>query len=226
MDSKKHIGMDVHKESISIAVMNGAGKIGMECVIEKKASMILKLLGGLRGEVRVAFEEGTSAAWLYDLLKPHVTKLVVCDPRKNASMREGNQSDKIDARRLAELLRLNHLSPVYHGEHGLRSLKELVRSYLTITKDLGRVMSRVKAIYRSWGIACTGKEVYAPRHRAEWLAKIGEPGVRRRAEFYYQQLDALRTVRQQVRRGLFAGAKKHQVWKQLCQIPSIGPIRA
>ena len=30
-------------------------------------------------------------------------KLLVCDPRKNASMREGNQSDKIDARRLAEL---------------------------------------------------------------------------------------------------------------------------
>jgi len=30
-------------------------------------------------------EEGTSAARLYDLLKPHVTKLVVCDPRKNAS---------------------------------------------------------------------------------------------------------------------------------------------
>ena len=68
---------------------------------------------------------------MYDLLKPHVTKLVVCDPRKNASMREGNQSDKIDARRLAELRRLNHLNPVYHGEHGLRSLKELVRSYPT-----------------------------------------------------------------------------------------------
>ena len=123
-------------------------------------------------------------------------------------MREGNQNDKIDARRLAELLRLNHLSPVYHGEHGLRSLKELVRSYLTITKDLGRVMSRVKAIYRSWAIPCTGKQVYAARHRAEWLGKIGEPGVRRRAEFYYQQLDALRTVRQQVRRDLLAESKK------------------
>ena len=194
MDSKKYIGMDVHKESISIAVMNGAGKIGMECVIETKASMILQFIDGLRGDVHVTFEEGTSAAWLYDLLKPHVTKLVVCDPRKNASMREGNQSDKIDARRLAELLRLNHLSPVYHGEHGLRSLKELVRSYLTITKDLVRVMTRVKAIYRSWAIPCTGKQVYAPRHRAQWLGKISEPGVRRRAEFYYQQLDALRTA--------------------------------
>jgi hypothetical protein len=159
MDSKKYIGMDVHKESISIAVMNGVGKIVMESVIETKASMIVQFIDGLRGDVEVTFEEGTSAAWLYDLLKPRVTKLVVCDPRKNASMREGSQNDKIDARRLAELLRLHHLNPVYHGEHGLRSLKELVRSYLTITKDLGRVMSRVKAIYRSWAIPCTGKQV-------------------------------------------------------------------
>jgi hypothetical protein len=105
-------------------------------------------------------------------------------------------------------------------------LKELVRSYLTITKDLSRVMTRVKAIYRSWAIACTGKQVYASRHRAEWLAKISEPGVRRRAEFYYQQLNALRLLRQEVRRDLLAESKKHKAWKRLCQIPSIGPIRA
>ena len=100
----------------------------------------------------------------------------MCDPRKNASMREGNQSDKIDARRLAELLRLNHLNPVYHGEHGLRSLKELVRSYLTITKDLGRVMSRVKAIYRSWAIPCTGKQVYTTTcNGAKWQSSRKPP---------------------------------------------------
>ena len=97
LNDQKYIGMDVHTESISIAVRNGAGKIAMECVIETKASMILQFIDGLRGDVHVTFEEGTSAAWLYDLLKPQVTKLVVCDPRKNASMREGNQSDKIDA---------------------------------------------------------------------------------------------------------------------------------
>jgi Transposase len=104
--STKYIGLDVHKESISIAVRNAAGKIVMESLIETKASMILQFIDGLRGDLHVTFEEGTSAAWLYDLLKPHVTRVVVCDPRKNKSMREGNQSDKIDARRLAELLRL------------------------------------------------------------------------------------------------------------------------
>ncbi len=226
MNGSKYIGMDVHKDSISLAVMNTAGKIVMESVIETKANMILEFIHGLRGDLQVTFEEGTWAAWLYDLLRPHVDRLVVCDPRKNKSMREGNQNDKIDARRLAELLRLNHLTAVYHGQHGLRTLKELARSYLTVTKDQVRVMTRVKAIYRSWAIPCAGREVYGVGHRAEWLAKISEPGVRRRAEFYYQQLDGLRALRQEVRRELLAESKKHQAWKRLCEIPSIGPIRA
>ena len=43
---------------------------------------------------------------------------------------------------------------------------------------------------------------------------------------YYQQLGALRALRQEVRRDLLAESKKHKIWKRLCQIPSIGPIRA
>ena len=225
-NSTKYIGMDVHKESISIAVRNAAGKIVMECVIETKANTILQFFDGLRGDVQVTFEEGTWAAWLYDLLKPHVAKLVVCDPRRNALLQDGNQNDRVDARKLSDLLYMNKLNAVYHGDHGLRTLKELGRSYLTVTRDQSRVMSRIKAIYRSWAIPCSGKQVYASRHRAEWLGKIQEPGVHRRAEWYYQQLDALRTLRQEVRRDLLAESKKHKIWKRLCAIPSIGPIRA
>ena len=86
----KYIGMDVHKETISIAVMNGDGKLVMESIIETKARTILQFIEGVRGDLHVTFEEGTWAAWLYDLLKPHVTELVVCDPRKNALMKEGS----------------------------------------------------------------------------------------------------------------------------------------
>jgi hypothetical protein len=198
MDNTKYIGMDVHKETISIAVLSSSGKLVMECVIETKASMIVQFVQGLRGNLHVTFEEGTWAAWLYDLLKPHVTTVLVCDPRKNALLKVGNKSDRIDARKLAELLYLNKLKAVYHGEHGVRVLKELSRSYLTISGDLARVMTRLKALYRSWAIPCAGKQVYAPGHRSKWLGKISEAGVRRRAEFYDQQLDALRGLRQQV----------------------------
>src|SRR5258708_5798946 len=226
MTSTKCIGLDVHKESISIAVMNATGKIVMECVIENKASILLQFIHGLRGDLHVTFEEGTWAAWLYNLLKPHVTELVVCNPRKNALLKVGSKSDRIDAHKLAELLYMSKLSSVYHGEHGLRMLKELSRSYLTISKDLGRVMNRLKALYRSWAIPCAGTQVYAPHYRSEWLAQIHEAGVRRRGELYYQQLDALRLVRQQARKELLAEARKHRATKLLRQIPGIGPLRA
>jgi hypothetical protein len=201
MTSIKYIDVDVHMESISICVRNSVGKIVMECVIETKASTILQFLDGLRGDLRVVFEEGTWATWLYDLLKPHVMEVLVCNTRENA-VRDGSKSDRIDARKLAEQLYMNNVKAVYHGECGLRMMKELARSYLTITKDLTRVMNRLKAWYRSWDIPCAGNEVYAPRYRAEWLAKISEAGVRRRAEHYYQQLDALRPLRQEVRQDL------------------------
>src|SRR4026209_297585 len=129
MDSTKHVGMDVHKEAISVAVMNSSGRVVMESILETKASTLVQFIQGLRGDLYVTFEEGTWAAWLYDLLKPHVTKVVVCNPRKNALLKEGSKSDKIDARKLVELLRGGYLRPVYHGEHGIRTLKELARSY-------------------------------------------------------------------------------------------------
>ena len=142
-----------------------AGKLVMESILETKAATILQFVHGLRGSLHVTFEEGTCAAWLHDLLKPHVTKVVVCDPRKNALLKSGNKNDRIDARKLADLLRSGLLSAVYHGENGVRTLKELARSYLAVTQDLTRVMNRLKALYRSWAIPCAGERVYAPRHR-------------------------------------------------------------
>jgi hypothetical protein len=196
MNEAKYIGLDVHQATISVAVLDFSGKLVMEAILETQAATVLQFIHGLRGSLHVTLEEGTCAAWLHDLLKPHVTEVLVCDPRKNALLKSGNKNDRIDARKLADLLRTGLLSPVYHGEHGIRPLKELARSYMAITRDLTRVMVRLKAIYRSWAIPCAGEQVYAPRHRAEWLAKITEPGVRRRAELYYAQLDALRPLYQ------------------------------
>src|ERR1700682_2960332 len=87
-------------------------------------------------------------------------------------------------------------------------------------------MNRIKALYRGWSIPCGGTEVYALCHRSVWLSKIPEAGVRRRAEHFYEQLDALQGLRKQVRRDLLAESRKHNATKLLRQIPSIGPIRA
>jgi transposase len=141
-------------------------------------------------------------------------------------LKEGSKSDKVDAGKLADLLRTGMLRPVYHGENGLRTLRELGRSYQTISKDLTRVMNRLKALYRGWGIPCGGTQVYAARSREEWLSKIPQAGVRRRAELLYQQLDGLQGLRRNLRPEFLAESRKHKASKLLRQIPCIGPIRA
>jgi hypothetical protein len=127
-------------------VTDSSGKLIMESILATEAATILQFFAGLRGTLSVTFEEGTWSAWLYDLLNPRVDKLVVCNPRKNALLKDGNKSDRIDACKLAELLRGNQLKSVYHGETGVRMLRELSLSYLTIVKDLARVMNRLKAV--------------------------------------------------------------------------------
>jgi transposase len=116
MNDTKFIGLDVHKTSISAAVPDQDGKLVMQSIFATHAAAILGFIHGLRGTLRVSFEEGTHSAWLYDLLRPQAAEVLVCNPRKNALPKSGNKSDQIDARKLAELLRGGLLSAVYHGQ--------------------------------------------------------------------------------------------------------------
>ena len=175
MNDAKYIGLDVHQATISAAVLDSDGRLIMESILETKAATVLQFIHGLHGSLHITFEEGTCAAWLHALLQPHVTRVVVCDPRKNALLKSGNENDRIDARKLADLLRSGLLSPVYHAENGIRTLKELARSYLAVTQDLTRVMGRLKALYRSWAIPCAGERVYSPPS-----AEVAGPGQRTR----------------------------------------------
>jgi len=225
MNDVKYIGMDVHQTSTSIVVLNGAGQRLTAALVRTQAQDLLAFIQGLRGTLHLTFEEGTYAAWLYDLLAPHLARVVVSDPRHNALLKAGSKSDPLDAHKLAELLRLNALRPVYHGQHSLQNLKELSRSYLALVQDSTRVMSRIKALYRSRGIPCSGQQVYSPRHRANWIGQLQQAGVRQRAEWLYQELDGVRELRRQAKRALLAESRKHAASRSLRGVPGLGAVR-
>jgi transposase len=220
----RYVGLDVHGDTISVAVLDSQGKVMLERVVPTSAAAVLELVSLLRGKLYVVVEEGTSAEWLMAVLRPRVAQVLVCDPRKID--RHGNKSDRIDARELADLLRCGRLSAVFHQDCGLRPLEELARTYLVLTQDQTRVMNRIKALYRSWAIACSGRSCYSSRQREAWLSQLPHAAIRARAEIYYQQMDSLHTLRQQVRAQLLREGRKHPALRWLCQIPYIGPIRA
>ena len=226
MNSVRYVGLDVHRDTISVAVLDESGRLIMQSVLATKASAILDFIHGMRSIVHATFEEGTHAAWLYDLLAGKVAKLVVCNPRKNALLKLGSKSDAIDALKLAELLRAGMLSPVYHGERSALEVQQLARSYTMLTEDTTRVMNRLKAVFRGQAVGCAGKKLYAKRHRDGYLTELGTGGLRRRAECLYQEFDALQQLRHVTKRELIVECRKHAATKWLQSVPFLGPVRA
>jgi transposase len=223
MSNDKYIGLDVHQSSVVTAVHNHQGKCVMESIIETKAQTIEDFIKSISGTVHVVFEEGTQAAWLYDLIHPLVAEVVVCNPRANNS--SGNKSDQVDANKLAQMLRMGSLRGVYHGQTGVRALKELAHGYESLVSDTTRVMNRIKAIYRARGVWCSGTSVYRSCHREQWLSELEEAGVRRRAEYLYRELDTLGQLRRESRRDMIREVHRHRAYKILRHVPGLGPIR-
>ena len=92
MNDEKYIGLDVHQATTVVAVLDSTGKLVMESILETEAATILQFFAGLRGTVSVTFEEGNWSVWLYDLLNPHVDKLVVCNPGRTRCPRTGTRA--------------------------------------------------------------------------------------------------------------------------------------
>ena len=226
MTADKYVGLDVHKATVVAAVHDCSGRSLMEAVIQTNADAIRAFINGLCGTVHVAFEEGTHAAWLYELIKPLVAEVVVCNPRRNKLLSDGNKGDKVDAHKLAYMLRGGFLKPVYHGEHQTRTLKELAHSYESLVSDSIRVMNRIKAIYRGRAIGCAGNAVYLNSRRSEWLDKLKERGVKTRAELLYRELDLLKELRREARKEMIKESRRHKASKLLEGVPGLGAVRA
>jgi hypothetical protein len=172
----KYVALDVHQATTVATVRISGGRVIARSVLPTEACAITEFVAGMRGSIHVAFEEGTQAQWLHDLLSPLVDRVVVCDRRGE---HQGNKADRLDADKLSQRLLTGDLRPVYHGSTDRTTLRELAHTYSNLVEDATRVMLRLEALFRARGIRTPGKRIYGDRQRALWIAKLpDERGVR------------------------------------------------
>jgi transposase len=219
----KYVALDVHQATTVASVREEGGRVIARTVLPTEAPAIVEFFRGMHGAVHVAWEEGTQAQWLHELVAPLVNRVVVCNQR--GQPRQGNKGDQVDADQLADLLRRGALRAVYHGSADRAVLKELARTYRTVVEDATRVMLRLKALFRARAIPTPGPAVYHPSRRAQWLAQLPERGARFRAEALYAELDVLRALRPTAKAAMVTEAQGDPAWPVLRAIPFLGPVR-
>jgi len=92
----QYLALDVHQATSVATVRDASGAIRMQATVPTEAKAIVSLVKGIGPPVHVAFEEGTQAQWLHDLLQPHAERVVVCNIRGRSET-----SNKSDRRRVS-----------------------------------------------------------------------------------------------------------------------------
>jgi hypothetical protein len=135
---ERYIGLDVHAQSCTMAVVSGTGKrVGLQ-VVETNGAALREAIGATPGNLHICLEEGTQSGWLYEILK-NQGEVVVAIPEGH----RGQKDDARDAWGLAESLRVGSIKRrVYKGCGPFSELRAAVRNYEMLRDDVRRISAR------------------------------------------------------------------------------------
>ncbi len=225
--AKYYIGADVHSNSTELAVEKRK-KIVARYSVPTTVPAIANVLDSLQGKKYLATEEGPMAGWLYRNLNKKVDKFIVSDPRRNKLIcSDGDKDDRIDAAKLASLLRGGYLRAVYHSDDDQRAeLKHWVALYHDRIRDAVRNINKICARCRMYGISIPRLALRDSSHRLRWLSKINLPVLAKQLKMLWIGYDATAEQTRIAKQQLIKLSKKYHVIRFWKKLPGIGLIRA
>lgn len=225
-----YCGLDVAMKSSYVYITDSQGrKKASGEVPTEKAALGERLKPYLRGGLAVALEAGNQSAWMHDFLVELGAQVTVVNPAQVKLIAESRQkTDKIDAKILCELLRLDGLPhPVHIPPPETRALRGLLvtrRQLVTIRVKLANVVrgllrqegirleSGVLMTFVGWRRLLSGE--YALSHLKPVLAA------------YFESFQALTRSIQALDQQLAERERKDARTARLRTIPKVGRIAA
>ncbi|SAL75189.1 transposase IS116/IS110/IS902 family protein [Caballeronia udeis] len=177
-DSTVYVGLDLHKDSITVAYAIDAGEVELLGKTGTTGADIDRLCTRLQSKaphVRVVYEAGPCGYGLYRQLVQKGFDCMVCAPslipRKPG---ERVKTDRRDAIKLARSLRADDLSAVYVPGIEDEAFRDLARAWAAAREDLRRARHRLKSFLLAHGVRYTGSANWGEAHR-RWLGRCSFP---------------------------------------------------
>jgi len=219
---KKYIGLDVHSSTCSFCVMDGNGKIIDTATLSTNGRLLIGYLRGIGGKKKLTFEECELSSWLHEILRKEVDELIVCNPVENKGYKKA-KTDKLDAKKLANLLRGNYLKGVYHDGTLREKFRDMMSGYQDLVEDAVRMKNRYKSLFRKTGNRIRGQKVYNDENFLEGLKR---KDFRFIGKQMYEMLEKMEESRRIYETEIKKSCRKFKEIKYLKTIPGIGDIRA
>lgn len=173
MAQRYFAGLDVHKKTIVIAVIDDNCRPVERVTIKADRAELASWLGRWRRKsMRIALEASGSSAWVtYFLLDAERDVTPVHPNHVRAIAETKRKSDRLDAMKLAELLKAGVLRPVHVPSFEERATRALVRQVQRLVKTKTRAKNAVTSLLAEHGYAAPVADPFGKRGRI-WLASL------------------------------------------------------
>lgn len=172
MRNVRFVGLDVHAETIAVAVAELGGEVRSLGVIPNRAESVRRLVGklGKPQQLRVCYEAGPTGYVLYwQLSELGVHCDVVAPTLVPVKAGDRIKTDRRDAEKLARCYRAGDLTAVWVPDAAHEALRDLVRARLAAKRDQLRARHRLgKFLLRQGRRASDGTTVWTSKHLA-WI---------------------------------------------------------
>src|ERR1035437_9005067 len=221
-------GLDVSVKETSICIVDDTGRIVKEVKVASEPEALLKVLGNpAYGFKRIGLEAGPLSQWLFSALAEAELPVVCVETRHMQAVLKAqiNKDDRIDARGIAQMMRVGLYRPVHVKTLRSQKLRMLLTHRKLLQSKAIAIANDLRGTLRNFGlkVGLAGKVKFEARikelvENLPDLAVLVEP-----------LLVVRRVLREQLgilHRRLLAIVRDDDVCRRLMTVPGVGPVVA
>lgn len=228
MQQSIFVGLDLGSNRCQQIVINSDGSFVSSRSIPTSEFHLRSAFSGLGTQACVHLEAGELAPWVYSIISPLVAQVVVSHPRSMAWIgKDSIKDDAIDARKLADLLRLNQTHPVYYEKlESRRHFKHLVTHYEQLAHDQARLKAKIKARLRTLGIIRQDSHLFSSSGQSELLDSIKQTTLKMMMTQSFAVLNQMLETQNSARVSMIDFSSQFEEVRLLQTAPGVGIITA
>jgi len=229
MNVNHYIGFDVHKKTASYCVKTADGTIVEEGKLRATHDALRQWAGKRREPWHGAMEATLFSGWIYDTLRPFAAELQMGHPAlMKAIAASKKKNDKLDARKIADMVRCNLLPACYVAPPEIRELRRMLRYRNLVVGQATRMKNKMSGMLMEVGAEYNKRQLHGKQYFTNLLDTLEEvpESVKDLLRLSRGAMEMFETTQQQLLARLGKDPLLAQRVMLLKSIRGVGPVTA
>jgi len=224
-----YCGVDLHARTMYLCILSHAGEVLLERNLHCDPQLFLRTIEPYREDLVVAVECIFTWYWVADLCTRENIPFVLGHALYMKAIHGGKaKNDRIDAHKIAALLRGGMIPQAYVYPPGMRSTRDLLRRRLYLVRKRGQLLAHIQNTHHQCNLPEPTRKIIYKANREGIAEKFEDASVRKSVEVDFELVAHYDKLIRDLELFLVRSAKQHdpQAFHRLGSLPGVGKILA